>query len=342
MKALRNLVVAILALGIGWGQQTVIETERSVVVKVRVHRTTGSDETAAGLFVGKDAKLAYFITARHALMESPEDQDSAMVQSIEIQFSGKPKQTAYVFAHSDAAMDLAIAQMPVEKLPPGLPKVPRGDVTPDEVVVIIGHPSAGDWSSWTGAIQNENWNEDSQCFTTNRDQSLAGGYSGGPVFDSCGNFIGMHRLTTSSYGVALKGSAIEKKLRAWGAPVNNLGGPVVSADKEDPKVDQEAIQNVIDRYAAAYEARDPQAVLKVWPDAPAKTIENISRSLAAARSVSMKVTNPHVAITGTTATATAQYSQQFTPRSGGMQRSSGAIGFKLRKNCRLWVIESVS
>jgi ketosteroid isomerase-like protein len=319
-----------------------LEVERLLVIKLRAHHTNGSDETAAGLFVGKDAKSAYFITARHALRESPDDRDSVLVRTVEIQLAGKSARTASVFAYSDVALDLAVVQIGVEHLPPGLPKVPRLDATPDAAVVIVGHPPAGDWSAWSGAVQNESWTDDAQCFTTNRDQSLVGGYSGGPVFDACGNFLGMHRATTASYGVALKASAIEKKLREWGAPANNLGGPAVSAGKEDLKFDQDAIQNVIDRYAAAYEARDPQAVFKVWPDPPAKTKENISRALGAARSISMKITNPHIAVTGSTATATAQYSQEYTPKTGGRQQSRGAIGFQLRKNCRLWVIESIN
>ncbi|HEU4416277.1 MAG TPA: trypsin-like peptidase domain-containing protein [Candidatus Angelobacter sp.] len=312
------------------------------MIKLRAHHANGSDETAAGLFVGKDAKSAYFITARHALRESPDNQDSALVRTVEIQFAGKPARTASVFAHSDLTLDLAVVQIGVEQLPPGLPEVPHLDATPDAAVVIVGHPPAGDWSAWSGVVQNESWSDDAQCFTTNRDQSLVGGYSGGPVFDACGNFLGMHRATTASYGVALKESAIEKKLRAWGAPANNLGGPAVSVGKEDLRFDEDAIQSLIDRYAAAYEARDPQAVFKVWSDPPAKAKENISRALAAARSISMKVTNVHIAVTGTTATASGQYAQEYTPKSGGTQRSSGAIGFKLRKACRLWVIESIN
>ena len=73
----------------------------------------------------------------------------------------------------------------------------------DVPVHVIGHPSAGEWSVWRGSVQNENVSgNDFSRFTTNRDESLAGGYSGGPVFDSEGNFLGMHTSTVTSYGIA--------------------------------------------------------------------------------------------------------------------------------------------
>ena len=65
-----------------------LDAQRAVVVKLRIHRTNQPDETASGLYVGKDAQSAYFVTAYHAIGPNAR---GVRVQSVQIQFYSTPQ-----------------------------------------------------------------------------------------------------------------------------------------------------------------------------------------------------------------------------------------------------------
>ena len=198
-----------------------LERQRDVVAKVHVHQQNGNDGYAAAIYVGSSAHHAYFITANHVVRTG----NALTASTIDLRFqSGPTPEPAAVFDNFAVGADLAVLSVPLTSLPrQQLPQLTVIDAKSDVRIHIIGHPSAGDWSVWAGILQNENATSgDISHFTTSMDMSLAGGYSGGPVFDSPGNFLGMHTETTNSYGVALKATDIIRQLAAWNVPHENL------------------------------------------------------------------------------------------------------------------------
>jgi hypothetical protein len=339
MKTLHKLAsivsTAISLSGIAASQTTTLEAQRAVVVKLHTHFSTQKkDETAAGLFVGKDQQYAYFITARHAVADEVGDQE-VHAQSAELWFYGSPESLkASVFERTDAILDLGVVYLPITDLPPSLPQIVRKDAAPNVPVFVIGHPAAGDWSTWQGAVLNENAPNDVRCFTTSSNQSLAHGYSGGPVFDSAGNFLGMHVATETSYGLAARETEVVNQLRAWHVPTNNL-------TDVGPEADLAAIKRVLDGYQDSFNRRDSNALWKLWPSAPQVTKSVIENSFHSASSIRMtlQLGNPELAPDRASATVAGQFSQLYTPRNGNPQPPrTGDIMFLLKKNAGLWNI----
>ena len=260
MKTLQKLgwivSTAISLSGIASSQTTTLEAQRAVVVKLHTHFSTQKkDETAAGLFVGKDQQYAYFITARHAVADEVDDEE-VHAQSADLWFYGSSPQSlrASVFVRTDAILDLGVVYLPITDLPPNLPRIVRRDAAVNVAVRIIGHPAAGDWSAWEGNVQNDIApNGDVRHFTTTSNSSLAHGYSGGPLFDPDGNFLGMHRDTTVSYGRAVKSGEIIVQLKAWHVPTDNV------LDESDA----DAIKSLLDHYAGCLQSPGCKCALEI-------------------------------------------------------------------------------
>jgi hypothetical protein len=334
--------IAISLPGMALSQTASLEAQRAVVVKLRIHRKNQSSvETAAGLFIGKDQENAYFITAYHAI--APNSQ-GAQVDSIQLQFHNPPQNfPAFPFDQFNEGLDLGVVRTVVSNLPKETPHVPEKDVAADVPVHVIGHPSAGEWSVWRGSVQNENVSgNDFSRFTTNRDESLAGGYSGGPVFDSEGNFLGMHTSTVASYGIAAKSRAIVDQLSAWRVPANNLTAALLMLDSTT--VDAAAIKKVLGVYEDAYNQKDINALARIWPGIPQGTRRALENSFGSARSIRVKLQldEPVVESGGTSATVTGQFSEVFTPKNGSVQTTPNeSIGFILKKKDAAWTIVDV-
>ncbi len=324
-------------------QTTDLAEQRAVVVKLRVQRPGKPDETAAGLFVGKDANNAYFITALHALKVNPKSEDLTFVPSVQLQFNSSPTEfQASVFSHYDDGLDLGIVQTAASNVPPEVPQIARSDVAANTPIHIIGHPPAGGWSVWTGSVQNENTPDGGiQQFitSTSRDNSLVEGYSGGSVFDSSGAFVGMHSKTTTNYGISTKSADIVAQLKAWHVPVNNFTEAKPPKPEPGPSAEAE-INKVVDAFEAAYHRKDAEALRKIWPNAP----KNIVDSFGFAQSITMRITDRSLVVetNGASATLTGQYSQVYVPKNGPEMKSSGAITFKLDKKKETWLITSVT
>jgi hypothetical protein len=217
-----------------------LDAQRSDVVLIRAAATGGTFETAAGLFVGRDMQNAYFVTALHPFVP-----DGAIdpIDHVKVQFvDAAASYDGSILANYSPSKDLAVIVLPIAYLPVDLPKMAWKDPTPELPIHVIGHPPAATWTSWTGMVQNEsNYAGEPEWFTTSSDPSLTKGYSGGPVFDSKGNFIGIHLAGSSSTAKNLKSSVIVSSLSAWHVPVTNLSS-------EDPdtarfKIAQDIVSN---------------------------------------------------------------------------------------------------
>lgn len=319
-----------------------MEAQLNLVVKLRIHRALQStEETAAGLFVGADRQNAYFITACHAVI-----QDDVRVHSVLLRFHGSPQDFgATVFDRYDPSLDLAVVTVPVADLPAGMHEMVRRDATLGLRIHVIGHPVAGDWSVVSGTVQNLNTPAgDIHHFTTSRDNSLAEGHSGGPVFDELGSFVGMHTASGPTYGIEAKSGEIMNQLAAWQIPANNLrtAQNVASTVSEDLPKDRDSINRVIDSYVDAYNKNDAQALWQIWPNPPAQTRQAIENYFRGARSITMRVTERTMEAKGGRATVMAKSSQEFVPKTGSPQRSpDGPITFDLEKRGGSWVISQV-
>jgi hypothetical protein len=209
------------------GQSTIesLDTQRMDVVKIRSHPSGRAAESAAGVYVGRDQQNAFFITTLHSLRKQVGINDPVdPVENVELQFySGTTRFTATVLDKYDADIDLAVVYVPAVDLPSRTITIPANDPSALLSIHIIGHPPSGDWSVWKGAIQSETGvKNDERVFSTETNESLTKGFSGGPVLDSRGNFIGMHRGSESKIALNLKSGSILAKLRLWHVPTDNL------------------------------------------------------------------------------------------------------------------------
>jgi hypothetical protein len=208
----------------GQSSREEIEAQRLQVVKLRSQPDDRSAETSAGVYVGRDQENAYFVAALHALLKQRRGKDSDLVESVELQFRGRPTIfPARVLGHFDPERDLAVVYVPAVDLPGGIVPMPSAGVSAEIPIHIIGHPPAGDWAVWSGMVQNEDAAAgNSDFFSTTSNPSLAEGYSGGAIFDSHGSFVGMHTEGTITFGKALRATIILEELRSWQVPTTNI------------------------------------------------------------------------------------------------------------------------
>jgi len=319
-----------------------LEAQRTLVAKLRIHRNGQSDETAAALLVGKDERNAYFITAYHAL--GPNSQ-GVTPSSVQLQFFASPETIpAKAFENFDEANDLGVVSIAVSSLPSKLPRIAKTNAVAETPTRIIGHPSAGNWSAWSGTVQNENaGTNDPRHFTTNRDDSLAGGYSGGPVFDSHGHFLGMHTSTESTYGIAMKSGDIFAQLAAWHVPTNNFTSVTdpVNVPTDTSEQDREAINRLLDTYSDFYHRKDAADLWSLWPEAPPQTKQAIENYFHNARSINRQIADRNINLKKSHATVTGRCLEEFIPTSGSSQRFNDSIVFEMEKRNNAWIIVSV-
>jgi hypothetical protein len=329
------------------------------VVKLRIHRSAQTaDETAAGLFVGKDHQFAYFITACHAVTQ-PEGDHLVAAPSVRLQFhNGNLIFKGVVFDHFDEALDLAVVQIPVGDLPPGLPEIFRTDAAVGISVVVIGHPTAGDWSIASGTVQNLNTSTgDIHHFTTTRDLSLAEGHSGGPVFDLQGSFLGMHIETDPTYGIETKSIDIVNQLAAWRVPTNNFTtvlDPKKPSESSHPPTETSAAVNgafqvdldKIDRlktdYKTGFQNKNILLLRHVWPSITDKKVREYDDIFKAAESIKWNLSDcSSPTFRGDTSSFRCVQDIEIRPHGGEVQHRIDAVTFYLQKQGSDWTIARI-
>ena len=199
---------------------------------LRVAGANGSWGTAAGVYVGRDQADAYFVTVLHAVQNSA---TGAITSQVQVQFFDTATQfPGHTFSQYDASKDLAVISVPVVDLPASMVKISPKDPQAGMQIHAIGHPPAGPWTTWAGSVENDVAVAGSpEKFSATADPSLTHGFSGGPIFDNDGNFIGIHLSAGDSFSTNLKSSVILTTLQAWNVPTTNL----VSADVDTRRFD---------------------------------------------------------------------------------------------------------
>jgi hypothetical protein len=328
-------------------QATTLERRMDAVVKLSIHRSARTaDETAAGLFVGKDSQFAYFITACHAVTQ-PKGDYLVAAQSVRLQFhNGNLTFKAVVFDHFDEALDLAVVQLPVGDLPLGLPEILRSDATVGIPVAVIGHPTSGDWSIAPGTVQNLNTSTgDTHHFITTRNLSLAEGHSGGPVFDLQGSFLGMHIETDPTYGIETKSIDIVSQLAAWRVPTNNLTTGVdinVAPPPSGVHGDLDKIDRLKMDYKTGFQNKNILLLRHVWPSITDKRVKEYDEIFRAAESIKWNLNDcGSPAFHGDTATFRCVQDIEIKPHGGEVQHRINAVTFYLQKQGSDWTIARI-
>jgi len=175
------------------------ETLKKGVVKI-----TTPNETGAGIIVGVESGVTLIVTALHVIADA---------KDIQIEFRGK--QQPFVgrrFEKHHEVLDLAVVVVDApeaKSIVQDLQDFSLGNVETLQLgaeVSAIGHPTGNDWqvAVLANRIQALRDPDDSRLFRfTNL--SIDRGNSGGPVFDSRGNLIGMvTRVVPPGHTVAVK------------------------------------------------------------------------------------------------------------------------------------------
>ena len=105
---------------------------------------------------------------------------------------------------------------------------------------------------------------------------------------------------------------------------------------------EEAVSATLRRYTAALEQRDIGALKAVWPGLSRPQQEAIEGEFANARSISVELASPRIAVNGVTATVTAVRHYSLRTRDGQQLRNDTATTLTLRHAATGWLIESVS
>jgi len=106
-----------------------------------------------------------------------------------------------------------------------------------------------------------------------------------------------------------------------------------------PQDDDAAIRQTLQRYAAAYETLNADAVKAVYPSIDAASLAGTLKEYASLRQT-VKVESVAIARDGRTAIATAMVTTAPTLKRGRASPFSGRVKFTLRKNGDTWMIES--
>jgi hypothetical protein len=206
-------------------QATSADTLRRDVAKVRIEREGVTGETAAALPVGWSDTRLYLVTVFHAVAPIESNGVEHKVTAIRVELANDPEvHAAQMFPRFDSALDLAVVSIDLPSKWVQLATLSTGSVRASQAVTLIGHPAAGDWSVWSGQIQNENDGFNVARFVYAGSKEPVDGYSGGPIFGSDGSLLGIHSGTpgTPGYGVGTKVRDIVRLLSAWRVPTNRF------------------------------------------------------------------------------------------------------------------------
>jgi hypothetical protein len=99
-----------------------------------------------------------------------------------------------------------------------------------------------------------------------------------------------------------------------------------------------AVRDTLQRYSAALESRDAEAVKKVHPSIPT---DSLAKAFKDMRELKVLIDAVRVlSIDGTTARVSCRVTQSLTPRVGSQRTTAVTRVMRLRRDADVWVIES--
>ncbi len=148
---------------------------------------------------------------------------------------------------------------------------------------------------------------------------------------------------------AAQARAAEAARRTEAPPVRPEPTPAPPPPKQEPppapvqpaQAPEEAIRAVVQRYVAALEARDMGALRAIWPGMSGGEQSAIQQNFEEARSISVRLDNPRIEVSGNTARVTGLRHYTLQTRSGQRLDSEAVTTLMLRRAGGMWVIESI-
>jgi hypothetical protein len=107
-----------------------------------------------------------------------------------------------------------------------------------------------------------------------------------------------------------------------------------------PADDRRDIQNLLQRYQAAYSQLSVAALGQLWPGMSAATANRFARSFSQWNSGALELDEQSLKVQGTTATVVAAGTVSFVPKVGKPNSRKIVATFRLEKRGAEWVIES--
>jgi len=108
---------------------------------------------------------------------------------------------------------------------------------------------------------------------------------------------------------------------------------------------EERIQELLARYKSAMESRSLEDMRRVWPSLGGVQLDALRRQFQEAQTISVDVIDPHIQLTGQSATSASvsflrHYVVTFAGQSKPEQSDSRTV-MEVRRNGNAWVIDSI-
>jgi hypothetical protein len=120
--------------------------------------------------------------------------------------------------------------------------------------------------------------------------------------------------------------------------VSDAGVRVVSAAQNPSPAAEAEVREALQRYSAALESLDVNAVRKVQPSIPAESLAKAFRDM---RELDVTIDMVKVlSIEGTTARVSCRVIQTLTPKAGAKRTTTVTRVMRLKRNPDVWIIDS--
>lgn len=140
-----------------------------------------------------------------------------------------------------------------------------------------------------------------------------------------------HEVTPNRSSRALLAVTLAAAIAAYGAVLP--AAPMTQSEAAEI-----AVRDTLQRYSAALESRNADAVKKVHPSIPA---ESLSRAFKDMRELKVVIDSVRIlSVDGTTARVSCRVTQTLTPKAGTKQTSEVTRVVRLKRQDQVWVIET--
>jgi hypothetical protein len=102
-----------------------------------------------------------------------------------------------------------------------------------------------------------------------------------------------------------------------------------------------AIREMLARYESALEARSLEALKRIWPTLGGSQESSIRNEFEQARRINVDLVDPHISVSGGSATVTFVRHYELLPKGGPPQRADTPATMTLRRTDGGWAIDSI-
>ena len=118
------------------------------------------------------------------------------------------------------------------------------------------------------------------------------------------------------------------------------GRYVDAARAQLQKMDETHIRETLEKYTQAYDRRDIDGILALWPNIPAATQKKTRQAFQDEKSITSSLIIGKVEVQGSSATVSCKHSVEWISNEGGRGRTQDQITFRMLKQSGGWVIDS--